>query len=121
MLAGQPIDVPIGHDDWQSLIHTDDLARQVPLLWEHAAVSPTIVNWAGDEVVSVRDMMQYISDISGVDVVFSRSEVTRNPFVSDNTRRLALIGSCEVEWHEGIRRTVEAHFPGTVKTAPAVE
>jgi hypothetical protein len=53
-----------------------------------------------------------------VEVVFSPSEVTRNPFVSDNTHRLALIGPCEVEWHEGIRRTVEAHFPGAVKAAP---
>jgi nucleoside-diphosphate-sugar epimerase len=108
--------VPRGHEDWQSLIHTDDLARQVPLLWDVAATDPpTIVNWAGDETVSVREMMQYISNLTGVEVRFEPSDITRNPFVSDNTRRRALIGDCQVRWHEGIRRTIEAHFPGMIK------
>jgi nucleoside-diphosphate-sugar epimerase len=115
MRAGEPIAVPRDSEDWQSPIHTDDLARQVPLLWDVAAIDPpTIVNWAGDDVVSVREMMQYISDITGVPVSFQPSDVSRNTFVSDNTRRRGLIGDCQIEWRAGVRRTVDAHFPGLV-------
>jgi nucleoside-diphosphate-sugar epimerase len=118
MMAGEPIAVPMTSEDWQSPVHTDDLARQVPLLWGVAAIDPpTIVNWAGDEVVSVRDMMQYISDITGVAVTFQPSDVSRNTFVSDNARRQALIGSCHVDWRAGVRRTVDAHFPGLANRA----
>jgi nucleoside-diphosphate-sugar epimerase len=114
MRAGEPIAVPRAGDDWQSPIHTDDLARQTPLLWDAAAVDPAIVNWAGDETISVRDMMDYISALTGVPVRYQPSDVTRATFVSDNTRRRALIGDCSVSWREGIPKTMEAHFPGAV-------
>jgi len=112
MRAGQPIAVPRSGDDWQSPIHTDDLARQVPLLWEAADIDPTIVNWAGDETITVREMMDYISELTGVPVRYELSDVTRSSFASDNTRRRALIGDCEVRWHDGVARTIKAHFPG---------
>jgi nucleoside-diphosphate-sugar epimerase len=114
MRAGQAVAVPHTGDDWQSPIHTDDLARQVSLLWDAAAVDPAIVNWAGDETITVREMMDYISALTGMPVRYQPSDVTRASFASDNTRRKALIGDCEIHWRDGIARTIEAHFPGVV-------
>jgi nucleoside-diphosphate-sugar epimerase len=114
MLAGEPIEVPYEGENWCMPIHTDDLARQVPLLWRAASAPARIVNWGGDEVVSVRELMTYVSEITGVPVRFVPSEVTRDTFAYDNTRRRALIGDCEVGWREGVRRTIETHFPGAV-------
>lgn len=119
MLAGEPIAVPRdGEMNWHHPIHTDDLARQLPLLWKIAATTPPIVNWAGDELISINAMMQSISRMTGVPVKFVPSDVTRATFASNNTRRRQLIGDCQVKLHDGLARTIEAHFPGAVINPP---
>jgi nucleoside-diphosphate-sugar epimerase len=115
MLAGEPIKIPYDGENLCMPIHTDDLARQVPLLWQAASVPARVVNWGGDDAVSVRELMTYVSEITGVPARFALSEVTRDTFAYDNTRRRALIGECEVGWKDGVRRTIEAHFPGAVR------
>jgi nucleoside-diphosphate-sugar epimerase len=114
MLAGEPIEVPRDGENWCMPIHTDDIARQVPLLWQAASVPARIVNWGGDAVVSVRELMAYVSEITGVPARFTASEVTRDTFAYDNTRRQALIGGCVVGWQQAVWQTIEAHFPGAV-------
>jgi nucleoside-diphosphate-sugar epimerase len=116
MLDDEPIVIPAdGHDEWHNMIHTDDLIRQVPKLWGIADVVPPVVNWAGDETISIREMMAHISEITGVPVRYEPREVTLAPKASDNTRRRSLIGPCQVTWHDGVARAIEAHFPGAVK------
>lgn len=117
MLAGKPIAIPHQGQNRASLIHTDDLVRQLPRLWEAAASPAIVVNWGGDEVVGIRDCLEYIAQITGVEPRFERSDVTRETCAFDNVRRLALAGHCEVQWKDGIRRTIEAHFPGATKAA----
>jgi nucleoside-diphosphate-sugar epimerase len=116
MLAGKPIPVPHKGQNLASLIHTDDLVRQVPLLWEAASSPALIVNWGGDEAVGIQDCMEYISKITEVKAGFLRSDVTRQTYAFDNTKRRALIGNCSVHWKDGVRRTIESHFPGSVRT-----
>lgn len=116
MLAGKPIPIPHKGQNWASLIHTDDLVRQVPLLWEAASVPALTLNWGGDEAVGIQDCLEYIAVITGVEARFERSDVTRETFAFDNTKRRAAIGDCSVSWKDGVRRTIEAHFPGVVKT-----
>lgn len=115
MLAGEPIAVPHGGQHYCSPIHTDDIARHVPGLWAAAKAPATVVNWGGDEVVGVRDLMAYVSEITGVPVDFVPSDVTRAVSAFDDTRRRSIAGACELSWREGVRQTLEAHFPGAVK------
>jgi UDP-glucuronate 4-epimerase len=113
MQAGAPIVVPLdGHDEWHNMIHTDDLLDQIPRLWDIASATPPVVNWAGDDTISVRQMVDYISEITGVPVSYQPSEITLAPKASDNNRRITLIGPCGTRWREGVRRAIEAHFPG---------
>jgi hypothetical protein len=86
------------------------------LLWEAASVSATIVNWGGDDVVSQRQIMEHVSEITGVPVAFEETTVNRTSQAFDNTRRIELVGRCEVGWREGVRRTIETWFPGAVKS-----
>ncbi|GGM71609.1 dehydratase [Longimycelium tulufanense] len=111
MLAGRPIEVPHEGSDWCNPIHTDDVARQVPLLWEAAAVPARMVNWGGDEMVSIQDMMTFASEITGVPVTFLPSAVTRETDAFDNSLRRALIGNCAVSWRDGLPPTLRAHVP----------
>lgn len=115
LLAGKAIPVPREGQNWASLIHTDDLARQVPLLWKAATSPALIVNWGGDEAVGIRDCLDYIAEITGVEARYEPSDVTRETYAFDNAKRRALIGDCEVHWRDGVRRTIATHFPGAVK------
>jgi UDP-glucuronate 4-epimerase len=111
MLAGEPIPVPVEGQNWASLIHTDDIVQQVPLLWRCATVPATVVNWGGDEPVGMTDCARYMSELTGVAATFTTAEVPRETYAFDSNKRRALIGDCTVEWQVGIRRTLETHFP----------
>jgi nucleoside-diphosphate-sugar epimerase len=116
LLAGKSIAIPFEGQNLASPIHTDDLIRQLPLLWEVACSPALILNWGGDETVGLHSCMEYIAGLTGVAARFVPSSVTRQTCAFDNTRRRALIGNCTVHWKEGVRRAIEAHFPGAVKT-----
>jgi UDP-glucuronate 4-epimerase len=118
MLAGEPIAVPHGEQHYCSPIHTDDIARQVPGLWAAARTPATVVNWGGDEVVGVCDLMTYVSELTGVPVQFRPADVTRAVVAFDAGRRRSIAGACERSWRDGVRQTLDAHFPGTVEAGP---
>nr|UWU44309.1 NAD-dependent epimerase/dehydratase family protein [Streptomyces atrovirens] len=115
MLAGEAIPVPVNGQNWCSLLHTDDIVAQVPHLWRAAATPATLVNWGGDEPVGITDCIEYMSELTGVEARLVPSEVTRETYRFDPTRRRALTGPCEVSWRDGLRRTLEAHFPQHVR------
>ncbi|MGV9247146.1 NAD-dependent epimerase/dehydratase family protein [Streptomyces sp. NPDC003710] len=115
MLAGRPIAVPHAGQHYCSPIHTDDIARHIPRLWAAAGVPATVVNWGGDEVVGVQDLMTHVSELTGVPVDFVPSDVTRAVIAFDDTRRRTMVGDCEKSWRDGVREALDAHFPGTVE------
>lgn len=101
-------------------LHTDDLVEQVPRLWEAATVPAVLTNWGGDEAVGMTDCVRYLEELTGVEARLVPSEVTRETYRFDPTRRLELTGPCKVGWREGIRRTVEAMYPEYATTRGAV-
>jgi UDP-glucuronate 4-epimerase len=116
ILAGQPIEIPRVGQNWCNPIHTDDIARQVPLLWSVATVPARVVNWGGDDVVGVTDMMDYLAQLSRTVATYIQKDETRETHAFDNTLRKSLIGDCAVGWQDGLRRTLEIHLPSLVST-----
>jgi nucleoside-diphosphate-sugar epimerase len=120
MLAGEPILVPGDHENVLNPIHTDDITRQIPLLFDVAATPATVVNWAGDDSVTEPELIAHIAAITGVEANLVPSDLpTRSTFAANNARRLQLIGPCEVDWRDGVARTIEAHYPGSVESLQA--
>ncbi|MFG2718595.1 NAD-dependent epimerase/dehydratase family protein [Streptomyces sp. NPDC048416] len=115
MLAGEPIAVPLSGQNWCSLLHTDDLVAQVPRLWEAARTPATLVNWGGDEAVGITDCVRFMQELTGVEAKLVPSAVTRETYQFDPALRRTLTGPCTVDWHDGIRRTLQAHFPAHVR------
>lgn len=116
MQAGELIRIAPGPGSWMNPIYTDDLARQVPLLWDVAAVPATIVNWAGDERVSERELLGYVSELTGVEARIEETDTPfRSPGLTDDTLRRKLIGDCRIGWREGVRRALGAHFPESMR------
>ena len=98
-------------------IHDDDLLAQLPPLLEAASVPATIVNWAGDEMVSVQDMAAYAGSLLGV---LAHVEIAPAPGAQpgsgvDNARRLAITGPCQVHWREGLRQVMMQLYPDRIE------
>ncbi|HET6735697.1 NAD-dependent epimerase/dehydratase family protein [Mycobacterium sp.] len=104
---GQPWLVPIGYSNIGSPIGGEDIAAQAHLLLEAATVPTTIVNWAGDDPVTDRQMGEYVAELTGVTASFIETPISFDSFWSDNARREQLIGKCSVHWKDGVRNTFE--------------
>ncbi len=92
-----------------SPIFQDDINEQIEPLLAAASVPATIVNWGGDEVVTIQEWTAYFGQLTGLptEVVVSEFPGSHRGMTSDPTKRLALTGPCRVGWREGMRRTAE--------------
>jgi nucleoside-diphosphate-sugar epimerase len=107
MKGGSPWPIPIGYHNLSSPIGGQDIGAQAHLLLEVASVPATIVNWAGDDTVSDREMGEYVAELTGVTPSFVESPISFDSFPAENTRREKLIGRCSVHWKDGVRDTFE--------------
>jgi nucleoside-diphosphate-sugar epimerase len=109
LIAGQPVTTR-----WDpcmySPIHQDDINAQTAALLDAASVPATIVNWAGDEPVSVQEWCAYIGELGGFtpEVRAVEQPGTLRGSVADNTKRLSFTGPCSVSWRDGFRQVYEA-------------
>jgi nucleoside-diphosphate-sugar epimerase len=103
-----------------SPIHDDDVAEQLEPLVNAASVPATIVNWAGDEPVSVQEWSAYFGELLGVDAKVVVEEVPGASIgsVADHAKRSSITGLCRVQWREGFRRVAEHFYPDRVRTLP---
>jgi len=111
MKAGRP--VPLGpHGATRAgPIHHDDLFDQLPGLLAGASIPATIVNWAADEPVDMRELCIYMADLTGCEARFVVTSDVSGTRPSDPTLRKRLAGPCRVDWRDGIRRMIEANHP----------
>jgi nucleoside-diphosphate-sugar epimerase len=93
-----------------SPIHEDDIGAQTEALLAAASVPATIVNWAGDEPVSVQEWCAWFAELLGKPVRVEARDFpgTQPSVISDNAKRLSFTGPCTVAWRDGMRRMVAA-------------
>lgn len=111
--AGETVIVPFDPNN-HSPIHVDDMCAQVEALLGAASVPATIVNWAGDEVMSAQ---RWCADAAALLGLNAKLEVRTGPNVppsniADTTKRRTITGPCTVTFPEGLRRLVDAHHRG---------
>ncbi|MCD2097503.1 NAD(P)-dependent oxidoreductase [Rhodococcus rhodochrous] len=96
-----------------SPIYEDDINTQVGALLEAASTPALIVNWGGDEPVSVQEWAAYAGELMGVEPVVDVAPIegTLRGSIADTTLRASITGPCTVDWREGIRRTIAARHP----------
>ncbi len=109
VMAGQPV-VTRWDPCFYSPIYEDDINAQVEGLLAGASVPATVVNWAGDEPVSVQEWCAYMVELCGraAQVEVRVTPGTLRGSIADVSRRRALTGPCGVGWKEGLRRTYDA-------------
>lgn len=106
-----------------SPIFEDDINEQAGPLLAAATVPATILNWAGDEAVSVQEWARIMGELAGkpAEVVVTEIPNTLRGSVADVSRRLAATGPCRVGIREGLRRTWDHRHghPGSVPAGAA--
>jgi nucleoside-diphosphate-sugar epimerase len=107
--AGQPV-VTRSDPCTYSPLHEDDICAQAAPLLAAASVPATIVNWAGDDPVSVQEWCAWFAELLAKPVAVEVRDApgTQPGVISDNAKRRELIGPCTVPWRDGMARMVEA-------------
>ncbi len=103
-----------------SPILQDDINDQVEAVLAAASVPATIVNWGGDEVVTVQEWSNYFGELTGRTPRFDLEPApgTHRGVALDVSRRLALTGPCRTGWRQGMKEAYESRYPdGAVEGA----
>ena len=112
IMQGKEIVLPASGEAWYTCIHQDDINRQIEGLLAVASVPATVVNWSGDEAVDVRTWCEYFAELAGREVPFREDDSQSIPSrVTDNQRRIELIGPCNIGWQEGFAAMAKARYP----------
>jgi hypothetical protein len=92
-------------------IHEDDIIASVPALLGAATVPATIVNWGGDEQVSLLTWSRYLGELVGREPRLVETEASIGGVTVDLTRFHEIAGPTTVTWRDGMRRMVAARHP----------
>ncbi|HEX3948117.1 MAG TPA: NAD(P)-dependent oxidoreductase [Acidimicrobiales bacterium] len=106
-------EIPV-HADAPSVyhpLHQDDISGTIPGLLAAASVPATVVNWGGDEAVSIEGWCGYLGQLTTLAPTFRPTTDTIDSGDLDLTRMHELVGHTTVGWQDGIRRMVEARHP----------
>lgn len=104
--ADLPIEVHPDRPNLFNPIHLDDIVRMVPLLFGVASTPATILNWAGEETVSVEQWCTELAELTGRNVTFTERASMPPSLVPNLTRMHAAIGRTRVGWRDGLARMV---------------
>jgi UDP-glucuronate 4-epimerase len=111
MLRGKDVWVNPAEPRAGSVMWVDDAVRLATVALEKGDIPPVVVNFSGDDPVSIEDYCRYVGDLLGVEPRFRYTDETYPANQMDTTRMHEVLGHCEVGWREGFRRLVEQCFP----------
>ena len=115
MQNGVPIPVHVNKPNVYVPIHEDDIIRTIPGLLAAATVPARIVNWCGQEHVSIEEWCAYIGELTGLTPTFDYTTQTLESVITSNAELQKLVGPLQVHWKDGIRRQIEALAPQLLK------
>jgi UDP-glucuronate 4-epimerase len=111
MEQGMAVPVHVDQPTSYSPIHADDIAASIPYLLTLASTPATIVNWGGDEVVSIEEWCEYLAGLTGLTAEVEPTEATIPAIVPDLTLLHGTGFASSVPWRDGFRRMVEVSRP----------
>ena len=111
MEAGMPIPVHVNAPTSYTPIHADDIAASIPYLLTLASTPATVVNWGGDEVVSIVDWCAAMGRLTGLEPTFEPTEATIAAIIPDLSVLHSTGFHSRVRFADGIRRLVATSRP----------
>jgi nucleoside-diphosphate-sugar epimerase len=111
------VQIPV-HVDKPSVyvpIHEEDIVRTIPGLLQAATVPARIINWCGQEHVSIEEWCNYIGELTGFKPQFNYTEATLESVITGNDELQRLVGPLQMHWKDGIRRMIATRHPELLK------
>lgn len=119
MEAGMPVPVHVDAPTSYTPIHADDIAASIPYLLTLASTPATVVNWGGDEVVSIEDWCAAMGALTGLEPTFEPTEATIAAIIPDLSVLHGTGFRCRVSFADGIGRLVATSRPDLLANGPA--
>jgi nucleoside-diphosphate-sugar epimerase len=97
-----------------SIIHIDDMLEQLEPLLDAASTPANIVNWCGDEVVTLQEWCDFVGELTATEPTINMMSFpgVAPGNVGDPTKRRSITGPCNRDWRDAFRRLyAERHSP----------
>ena len=114
MVQGKPIRLHPDKPNYVRPLFERDCARLGVAALEAGRVPPLVVNWTGDDIVTVEDYCTYMGELIGIEPIFEYTPSAWCSLVADTTFMHEVLGHCEVTWREGCRMLVQQCYPDLV-------
>ena len=110
LMAGEAVKVPNTPNNHRP-IHVLDMCDQVEPLLAAASIPATIVNWAGDEIVSAQHWCEQAAEILGLDAKLEQFSLPNCQLshLADIEKRLAITGPCKIKFADGLRELCQQY------------
>jgi len=115
MERGIPVPVHVDQPTSYTPIHAEDIARSIPYLMSYASTPAEIVNWGGDQIVSIEDWCEEMSRLTGIEAKFNPTTATIAAIIPDLAKLHDRGFHTTVDWRDGIRRQIAASRPELLK------
>ncbi|MBO0729051.1 MAG: NAD(P)-dependent oxidoreductase [Acidimicrobiaceae bacterium] len=115
LVQGKPIPVHPDKPSYFRPIFEPDCARLGVAALEAGRVPPLVVNWCGDDIVSVEEYCTFMGQLIGKEPTFEYTPDAYCSLVPDTTLRREVLGDCEVRWQDGCRKLVHQCYPELVR------
>jgi UDP-glucuronate 4-epimerase len=114
IVRGEPIKVHPDKPTYMRPIFEPDAAKLGIAALEAGRVPPLVVNWCGDDIVTVEDYCTFMGELIGREPIFEYTTEAYVSLVPDITLRREVLGTADVRWQDGCRALVEACYPELV-------
>jgi nucleoside-diphosphate-sugar epimerase len=115
LVEGKPIKVHPDKPTYMRPLFEPDAAKFGIAALEAGRVPPLVVNWCGDDIVTVEEYCMFMGELIGKEPIFEYTTEAYVSLVPDITLRQEILGSADVRWRDGCRALVEACYPELMK------
>ena len=116
MKNGMPIDIHPDQPNGYSPIHSDDYVAKIPHLLAAASSQVTTTNLAGDDIVSIEQWCDYLSELTGLEAKFNETENALGNLTVSTEKLTEISGPCQTQWKTAIKAMVETMAPDTLSS-----
>ncbi len=116
MVAGKEIWVNPVEPRGVSLLWEDDAVRLAARSFAVGQVPPVVLNFAGEEQVTVEEYCSFAGELVGRRPRFRYTDQAYPANPLDTTRMREMLGLCQTLWRDGIRTLVERRFPDLLRS-----
>jgi UDP-glucuronate 4-epimerase len=116
MVAGKEIWVNPVEPRGVSLLWEDDAVRLAPRAFSVGQVPPLVLNFAGEEHVSVEEYCTFAGELVGRRPRFRYTDLAYPANPLDTARMQQVLGRCHTPWRNGIQILMERRYPHLLRS-----